>query len=169
LFAQTPKAIAPTVGPAANSATALKQQNVPPNLAVSNATPALGKQGFTPAMPTPGTPALGQGFTAGIGGQGSGTAIGQQGSGTAIGQQGSGTAIGQQGFGTAIIPGTNAIVIGQPEPFTATPANRPPAGFTSNIQNRLGQRTPLPAIGFTNSTPKIVSPVPMNRAPTGKR
>jgi hypothetical protein len=68
LFAQTPKAIAPTVGPAANSATALKQQNVPPNLAVSNATPALGKQGFTPAMPTPGTPALGQGFTTGIGG-----------------------------------------------------------------------------------------------------
>jgi hypothetical protein len=148
---------------------ALKAQSINPSLTASNATPTIGRQGFTPAMPNPGIPAIiqTQGFTTGIGQQGS-TAIGQQGSGTAIGQQGS-TAIGQQGVGTAIqpstaaiSPSTNAIVIGQPEPFTPAPAIAPPpTGFTSNLLNRSGRFTNSLNPRLTNApmTPVLPSPV----------
>jgi hypothetical protein len=127
-----------------NSAAVINRQSLTPNLASSNATPAIGRPGITPAMPSSGSTAITPngvagavtpkgGVTTSIGRQGFGGAIGQQGSGTALGQQGSGTAIGQQGTGTAIIPQNNAVVIGQPEPFSPPPVSVPtPTGFSTN-------------------------------------
>ena len=169
----------------------LNSQTVAPNLATSNMTPAIGQQGITPAvnpqsinpaigqqditpaMPTPGfNPRLGR-PAVGIGRQTLG--LGQQGSGTAIGQQGSGTAIGQQGVGTAILrgspalsPGTNAIVIGQPEPFVPAPAITPPSGFSSNMQNRFGQRL-TPTNSMNRGAPPAVLPSGRTLTPTGRR
>jgi len=168
-----------------NPAATVNPPALTPNLASSNATPAIGRPGITPAMPNPGAPAITpqniapalapqRGFTMGIGRQGFGGAIGQQGSGTAIGQQGSGTAIGQQGVGTAIIPPTNAIVIGQPEPFSPPPVSTPSAvGFSTNgarpfgpsfMTNNAGAITGAPA-------PVLTSPgMPLNRqAPAPRR
>ena len=151
-----------------------------PSLANSNATPAIGQQSVAPAIAAPPSPAIiqqspgaaipPQPFTPAIGRQDT-TAIGQQGAGTAIGQQGA-TAIGQQGVGTAIIPETSPIVIGQPEPFNPapTPAQLPPTGFGSNIQNHFGQSTvPLPGRTLTNapvtpqSSPTLPSTTPRRR------
>jgi hypothetical protein len=166
-----------------NRGTAINPQSMAPNLAMSNATPAIAPQGIAPAMPTPGAPAItpqgagvSQGFTTGIGPQGS-TTIGPQGN-TAIGQQGSGTAIGQQGIGTAITPqsNANAIVIGQPEPFTPQPSA--PAGVGSNllnpsviVTNQLGQPMQQVSATVSNAPRNMVTPnptVPMSRVP-GKR
>lgn len=140
-----------------------------PNLGASNATPAIGRSEMRPAIPRTNSPALSganpeRGFTTAIGQQGSGTAIGQQGSGTAIGQQGSGTAIGQQGVGTAIIPQNNAIVIGQPEPFSPPPVhpmgNPHASGVRTNMPAGFGNRT------VTNAGKMGVRPNPTSTPPT---
>jgi hypothetical protein len=159
-------------------------QSITPNLASSNATPAIGQPGITPAMPRPGTTAISPqgvggaiqpegGFTTGIGRQDTVGSIGRQNT-TAIGQQGSGTAIGQQGVGTAIIPPTNAIVIGQPEPFSAPAVSTPSAiGFSTNMPNVLGPETfTNSGHGLTGGVPRTALPAaaPMNRAvPAGRR
>ncbi len=169
--ALTPQSVAPTLTP----------QSVAPNLVMSNATPAIGQPSITPAMPNAPAPAtIPQSPGARIPSQPFTTGIGQQGSGTAIGQQGN-IAIGQQGVGTAIVPETNAVVIGQPEPFNPPPNTVavPPIGFGSNMQNRFGQQmVPAPGGGFTNlpgpamaprsapTTPTVTPAVP---APTGRR
>ena len=161
----TPGSIILTNGVSVGTSTAVTPRDIAPNLASSNMTPAIGRQGITPAQPPPGTPGIQpglgtRGFTTGIGRQGFGGAIGQQGSGTAIGQQGSGTAIGQQGVGTAIIPGTNGVVIGQPEPFTpAPPTVLTPTGRNNPGQTGAIQRTfPLANPGVTSTPPAMARP-----------
>ncbi|HLH57428.1 MAG TPA: hypothetical protein VKY92_27865 [Verrucomicrobiae bacterium] len=160
------QSVAPNLAPT-NITPAIGPQDITPAINPQSVNPAIGQQNVTPAAPAPGLP----GSTSGLGQQGIG--IGQQGSGTAIGQQGS-TAIGQQGVGTAILPtspaaspGTNAIVIGQPEPFVAPSTTTQPApnGFMAN-QNQFGQRTtPL-----SNSVaPSRVLPSGRQLAPTGRR
>ena len=153
----------PAIG--SNVTSAVNPKSLAPNLATSNATPAIGRPGITPAMPTPGSTAITppnagsatapqRGFTTGIGRQGFGGAIGQQGSGTALGQQGSGTSIGQQGTGTAIIPQNNAIVIGQPEPFSPPPVSTPsPTGLGANRPPGFVQ--PAPATNSASMNPRV--------------
>lgn len=158
-----------------------------PSLGAASASPAMNPSGIQPAMPSPPRPAVipqspGAAIaltppSTAIGQQGSGTAIGQQG-GTAIGQQGTTaigqqgtTAPGQQGFGASIIPNGNAIVIGQPEPFTpAVPAQVPPTGFGGT--NHFGQSTmTTPSGALTNAPPRpAITPTtpqtsPMRPAP----
>ena len=102
-------------------------------------------QDVAPAL-TPGTPA-----------QGLGAGIGQQGT-TAIGQPGT-TAIGQQGVGMAITPQTNGIVIGEPEPITPGPAQAPPIGLGTNMQNRAPAGVPV----APQSKPGLPAPAPRRR------
>jgi len=173
--------VAPNLA-ASNMTPAIGQQGITPAVNPQSINPAIGQQDISPAMPNPGAPAIvqTQGFSSrlgrpavGIGQQTLG--IGQQGSGTAIGQQGSGTAIGQQGVGTAILPGSpalspgsNAIVIGQPEPFVPAPAITPPSGFSSNVQNRFGQRL-TPTNSMNRGAPPAVLPSGRTLTPTGRR
>jgi hypothetical protein len=162
----------PTRG--ASQATPATSESTPGPLSVSFHGPAMTSSGSksTPPQPAPQPPGTiaPNGITTGIGQQGSGTAIGQQGT-PAIGQQGT-TAIGQQGVGTAIIPETNAVVIGQPEPTTPAPTNPSPTGFTTNLPNRFGQGF-MPTPGVTNAPramPAQPAPTaPINRAPGVRR
>jgi hypothetical protein len=162
--------------PGASDATpVLTPQDVAPNLFTSNATPALGRPNVTSVTPSSTIIPQSPGAAIGTSTQSFTTAIGQQGSGTAIGQQGM-TAIGQQGVGTAIFPETNAVVIGQPQPFTppAPPVTSPAIG---TITNALGQTLPMPSAAFTNApaintVPAVNSPstvVPVVPTPTGRR